>query len=160
MSALLSFSLFACAHPGLIAPQDRAGLDSLFDKYRARLTRAPFQNSLNEQSLLKYPAFKERIQEYFTGRANFGGHYEILSWGCGTSCRTGVIVNLLDGKILTTLPTCEWGMEFRRDSYLFIENPPDLNGTEETTERPDWAGSLYHFWTGDTFKIIEVRARQ
>jgi hypothetical protein len=53
---------------------------------------------------------------------NFAGHYTVISWGCGTECESGVIVDAQTGAISSSFVT-ELGSEFRIDSNLFIVNP-------------------------------------
>jgi hypothetical protein len=58
---------------------------------------------------------------------NFGGHYNLARWGCGTSCQTGVITDLITGHVYD-LPPATGDYEFRRNSILLVVNPPDSTG--------------------------------
>lgn len=88
-------------------------------------------------------------------RMNFAAHYEIITWGCGTSCSTGIIVDVRTGKIVGNVPTCEWGRAFRPHSVLFVANPPAApDSPEAKQQRPDWASPRVYVWTGQRFKAI------
>lgn len=72
--------------------------------------------------------YRTRITRASGETANFSGHNVLVTWGCGTQCVTGVILNLPSGKV-TFLPTvCCWvdtdpgfnAVEFRRNSRLVI----------------------------------------
>ena len=68
-------------------------------------------------------------------RPNFGYCQRLVFWGCGTSCQTGVLLNLKN-KTAVPLPTAVWGYHHQAGSPLLIVNPPDENGFRQ---RPDWA---------------------
>lgn len=42
---------------------------------------------------------RARILEALRARANFAGHYTIVSMGCGTGCSSHVIVDRISGKV-------------------------------------------------------------
>ena len=33
---------------------------------------------------------------------NYAGHYRVVVWGCGTSCAMFAVVDLRNGKVITT----------------------------------------------------------
>lgn len=41
---------------------------------------------------------RAEILKRYTGKVNFAGAYQILSWGCGTGCLTGAMVDVRNGK--------------------------------------------------------------
>lgn len=43
--------------------------------------------------------FRSAIQDGAKSGPNFAGHYTFVSWGCGTSCSSYVIVDAVDGKV-------------------------------------------------------------
>ena len=47
---------------------------------------------------------KANIQKRFTGKVNFAGAYEVLTWGCGTGCLTGALADLRTGKLYELPP--------------------------------------------------------
>ncbi len=48
--------------------------------------------------------FKTRISEINKTSPNFAGKYSIGSWGCGSNCQIGVLINRSNGKILGNTP--------------------------------------------------------
>jgi hypothetical protein len=82
---------------------------------------------------------------YAEGNSIFGGHYELIMWGCGAPCAGGVIVDRKTGSIYD-LPFSTTGYEFRYNSLLLIVNPTDEDGFypligSETAVAPE----LYRF---------------
>ena len=65
--------------------------------------------------------FVTRITEGCKEGVNFGGHYTIIYWGCGTSCQYGVIVDRKTGHIYNEYQS-SLGSEFKKDSNLIILN--------------------------------------
>jgi hypothetical protein len=62
-------------------------------------------------------------------RVNFGGHYTIVRWGCGTDCTYLAIVDLRNGKIWHDPGLIATrGFAFRADSTLLILDPWDGPG--------------------------------
>lgn len=56
-------------------------------------------------------------------QARFAGHYRIVVIGCGTSCKAVWAVDLIDGSV-HSLFTASYGVAFRPDSRLIVENDP------------------------------------
>lgn len=72
--------------------------------------------------------YRTRLTDASKQWANFAGHHVLTTWGCGTQCLTGAILDLPNGKV-TFLPTvCCWGdvdekfkpFEFRKESRLVV----------------------------------------
>ncbi len=99
-----------------------------FGDYPARQTQvgqyAPL--NLSSEGAVNY---RTRLREAYRGRVNFGGHYIVSTWGCGTSCETGAVIDTLNGRV-TFFPhtiCCSSGrdqnfkrVEFRRNSTLIV----------------------------------------
>ncbi len=70
--------------------------------------------------------YRTRLKEdTATNGVNFAGHYSIVEIGCGTECEIIFIVDAIDGKIYKPKFIAEWGVNFKKDSYLLVENPPE-----------------------------------
>ena len=97
---------------------------------------------------------------------NFAGRYTVATWGCGSSCVGGALVDEMTGEIFD-LPFSYmgWGDEkygdgtvglaygfeplsIRIDSRLFV-----FRGCPEDTK--DRCGAYYYEWTGSQFKLIK-----
>lgn len=57
-------------------------------------------------------------------KANFGGHYYFISWGCGSPCVEFALVDLRTGRVYDGM-TAPAGFDFEANSRLVIVNPPD-----------------------------------
>jgi hypothetical protein len=86
--------------------------------------------------------FRTRLRAAGRERPNFAGRYVVTTWGCGTGCRSGAVVDLKTGRV-HPLPhqLCCWPygeppypepLEFRPDSRLIV-----LTGARGATETED-----------------------
>ncbi len=88
---------------------------------------------------------------------DFGGSYLIAEWGCGTPCQTGAVIRASTGEVYS-LPTSEWGIDYRPDSMLLIVNP--LQNVEEMGYVPSWLTTKYYAWDYDHFRLLlEVKPK-
>ena len=75
--------------------------------------------------------FKTVIEEsYKTSSVNFGGHYLIVSWGCGISCQSHALVNFKTGQVKAIPFVTSLGLSFQANSDLLILNP-DLDHAKQ-----------------------------
>lgn len=82
----------------------------------------------------EYWSFRTRIRggaaDYLSDEsARYAGRYALVTWGCGSSCQSGAIVDVLTGKV-ARLPTASCGYAYRAYSGLLVTNPdynPDTN---------------------------------
>jgi hypothetical protein len=105
--------------------------------------------------------YRTMIQTAAEKGPNFAGHYTIATWGCGSSCLQGALIDEKTGDIFD-LPFTYIGwspgkfgdgtngseqVSFKKDSRLFA-----FRGCpEEGTER---CGAYYYEWTGMMFKLL------
>jgi hypothetical protein len=93
--------------------------------------------------------YRTRITEASKQWANFAGHHVLVTWGCGTQCQTGAILNLPTGKVTFLPAICCWGdvddkfkpVEFRKESRLVV-----LSG--QINEQGDNAAHFFEFKDG------------
>ncbi len=52
-------------------------------------------------------------------KPNFAGHYRLTTWGCGTSCLEGGIVNLSDGSLIP-VPVSGYGDKTKWALCIFV----------------------------------------
>jgi hypothetical protein len=72
--------------------------------------------------------FRTRLREgYSADTANFAGHYSFVYWGCGSPCKSGLLIDRKTGKIYDS-PGASLGYLFKVDSRMLIVNPPDPSG--------------------------------
>ena len=70
--------------------------------------------------------FRTRIRQTQSEDINFAGEYVLTTWGCGTTCSTGVAVSARTGRVIELPGTiCCWkgsgnNIIFRKDSRLLV----------------------------------------
>lgn len=121
-----------------------------FTEYPATLTqKEPASLKLNSHPVGS--SYKTAVSNAYEASINFGGKYVIATWGCGTNCQRGAIVDIETGIIVGELPfVAENGISFVATSTLLIENPPE-------STRDDSFGSKvsrYWLWDGERFKEL------
>ena len=67
--------------------------------------------------------FRTRLREGARKGPNFAGHYTVVTWGCGSDCVDISIVDAKTGKVWFAPFTGAIGVEFHRDSRLFVVDP-------------------------------------
>ncbi len=105
--------------------------------------------------------FRTRLREARKGDVNFAGHFIFTSWGCGTGCAYGAIINTKTGRVyfpkelkgmgfgmMTNIP--DEPIQYRKNSKLFI-----LHGNAADAKK---AGVTYLVWQGTKFKKIKFVA--
>jgi hypothetical protein len=121
-----------------------------FEKYPANdiFRGKPATPQINSTEARKY---RTRITNGATRGPNFAGHYNIISWGCGTSCGVYVIVDAKTGDVYWP-PEISRGVnlgvagpEYRlKSTLLVLANcpPPDVYGYKSCDRKfYNWNGS-------------------
>lgn len=90
--ALLVFH-FCCCNQMIAAAQEKV---PKFKDYPVKTT----YRGKNAALLLTRDSrtFKTRLKQALKGKPNFAGHYIVTSWGCGTGCEVGAIIDAKTGK--------------------------------------------------------------
>lgn len=88
------------------------------------ISKAPLDFSTNREAKWYITAIKNGYKEE---RSKFGGHYELIMWGCGSPCYHGVIVDRKTGQMIH-LPLSGSGYEFRSNSLMLVVNPTGEDG--------------------------------
>lgn len=127
---------------------------SLFDKYKVPVEQIRLKQKLDFKGLSLREQDKQLIIQAVAGGVNFAGGYRLVFWGCGTSCTTGVVVDLKTGGMVR-IPTAEWGLQFRIDSTLLAVNPIDSNGANAAS-RPAWAAPRFFNWQNNRFYKLKI----
>jgi hypothetical protein len=70
--------------------------------------------------------FKTRILRDYTGKPDFSGHYQVVSWGCGSNCHVFALVDTKTGKITFAPSSAAFGAEYHLNSALFIIDPTSM----------------------------------
>jgi hypothetical protein len=64
-------------------------------------------------------SYRTRLREGAQQGANFAGHYRVVTWGCGTECETGAIIDAFTGHVVFLPSVNSYHMEHEMD--------PDFN---------------------------------
>ena len=103
--------------------------------------------------------YRTRLNEAARQKPNFAGHFVVTTWGCGTECIMGAIIDASTGRVFM-LPTtlCCWGadvdekfnpVEFRPNTKLII-----LSGARNEKEG-DAATRFYKF---ENNRLVLIRS--
>jgi len=105
-------------------------------------------------------SFKTRLKAEFRNGVNFAGQFILATWGCGTGCRDGAIIDGDTGRVLFPKElgaVIDWNgpsdeafdiFTFQQDSRLLIVRGfPGYAGSK--------AGTYYFEWTGTRFRLLK-----
>ncbi len=124
-----------------------------FEKYKVPIYKGKLK-SPDFSSLPGSKRFITRITEGCKEGVNFAGKYTLITWGCGSPCQSGVIVDRTNGKIYGDYSTA-YGSEFRKDSKLIILNSELI----EPNKKLIWFHSMvnleYKIWDKNKFQNIQ-----
>jgi hypothetical protein len=105
--------------------------------------------------------FKTELREGAAKGPNFAGHFTVVSWGCGTSCQSIMLVDASSGRVMRSPLVSELGQDFRKDSRLLVLNPPSevkvvlerLGCSDQSVD--SWLTTSHYFeWNGKQFRHI------
>ncbi len=118
------------------------------DIYKGELADPDFSTNPNSKR------FITRIKNECAKGINFAGKYTLVSWGCGSSCQSGVIIDRKTGKIFGGYGT-SLGSEFRKDSKLIIKNFGAIDSKTNLIELCAYCEVYHEIWTGTKFEEVE-----
>ncbi len=101
-----------------------------------------------------FRSFRTRIKTAVTEGPVFAGHIAIAQFGCGTSCRSGLAIDLSTGNIVNLplggeqYPGSEW--QVQKDSRLIKVIWSDFDAD------PKCHGQGYFEWNGSDFKQLAI----
>ena len=109
---------------------------------RFRGTPAP----VNLRSARGASMFRTKLREGAQKGPNFAGHYTVITWGCGSDCRSVAIFDARTGRVYfapftVSIPA---DADYRLNSRLLIANPPERTGWYENggqmrdVYKPSW----------------------
>lgn len=106
--------------------------------------------------------FKTRLREALKGKPNFAGHYIVTSWGCGTGCQVGAVIDARNGKVYWfpfsvgqnyEVDDDYRPVEFRLDSKLII-----FSGFRG--DRDEEPGARFYKFENGRFKFLKFIKRE
>lgn len=93
--------------------------------------------------------------------ANFGGHFAIDYWGCGTQCLRIGIVDLKTGRAYVAPFYTGFGISYRADSRLLIVEPPEATKDWLIDGKlPDYLQPRYYVWRNNRLVLIYPKEAQ
>lgn len=161
VQALPSGRLDTEVHGGGLAPWERgyaidiecfdaAGGTALrFEDYEPFEIVAPEAVAPNLASHPEARRFRTVIRRGAERGAAFAGHLAVAEWGCGTGCRQYAFIDARNGRVHWG-PVASHGAAFRRDSRLFVVNPPENLPPEAPPE-----ATRYHVWDGEALRPLD-----
>ena len=118
------------------------------DIYKGKLAEPDFSSDPDAKR------FITRIKKECANGINFAGHYTLVTWGCGSPCQSGVVVDRKTGKIYGGYGT-SLGSSFRKDSRMIIRNVEAIDTTTNLIRICAFCDVNHEVWTGTTFKEVE-----
>ena len=99
-------------------------------------------------------------EKYNALEVNFASYYVITTWGCGSGCVTGAMVDTRDGKVYSMPEDKEWGgngtyIESKKESEILLTVAVAQSPTGETEE-----SRKYWVWNEDlkTFTFMKAES--
>lgn len=112
LSAIVTMSLIACKEntekPDATSSEKSEIKDTTkevkseitFEDYKTEFKESSEKAKIDFKSNETAKGYETAISEsYKDGKVNFAGNYIITTWGCGTSCISGVMIDVRDGKV-------------------------------------------------------------
>ncbi len=92
-------------------------------------------------------------EKYDELEVNFASHYVIITWGCGSGCVTGAMVDTRDGSVYSMPEDKEWGgngtyIDSKKESEILLTVAVAQSPTgevEETRKYWEWDEGLKMF---------------
>ena len=85
-----------------------------FKAYPARV-EAKKAKAINFRQSPDARSFRTRLTQAIRGDVNFAGHYIVASWGCGTGCISGAMIDARNGYVY-------WPEQFNALGVGYTEN--------------------------------------
>jgi len=95
-------------------------------------------------------SYKEMTEQ---ASRRFGGHYVMVTTGCGTACQIGVLVDRRTGRIVDKLPLATTGYDYRANSNLLVVNPTSEEILAYRESYMDHT-TYYYVWTTTGWKLL------
>ncbi|WP_157494186.1 hypothetical protein [Fulvivirga imtechensis] len=118
------------------------------DIYKGKLADPDFSTDPGSKK------FVTRIKNECANGINFAGQYTLVTWGCGSPCQSGVVVDRKTGKIYGGYGTA-LSAKFKRDSKLIIKNVGAIDITTNLIEVCAYCDVSHEIWAGTEFEVVE-----
>jgi hypothetical protein len=137
-----------------------------FEAYALKKSETVTNPKVDIQSAEFGKAFRTVLIRAAKRGPNFAGHYRVVVWGCGSSCSSFAVVNLITGRILATeAPAAINGVEFEvgdfmsktdsdDTSFRYRKNSKLLVVLGADNENSDRAGAFYFTLDDEHLKLV------
>ncbi len=104
--------------------------------------------------------FRTRLRNAARGKPNFAGHYIVVTWGCGTECIEGAIIDARSGHVfMLPFSLCCWAPgtvddNFKPVDFRLISSLIVLSG-ERNEKEGDYATRFYKYQNN---RLVLVKA--
>jgi len=98
-------------------------------------------------------SFRTRLRNAAAEPPNFAGRFNVVTWGCGTNCLLGAVVNRKTGEVLKlpSVPGMElFDLKHRPDSSLLVATNRGYNSMDDE-KRPTW---FFFAFDGRRFRLV------
>lgn len=118
-----------------------------FEDFKCKLSNSEKKSKIDFSSNETALDFKTAIiQQYNSEPINFATYYIVTTWGCGTACISGVIIDTRDGKVYDLPRNGFWegignNVNHKADSYLLITSAIQLAQDDKGN-----IIDLHHYW--------------
>lgn len=101
--------------------------------------------------------FKTQISSTYNEnkKPNFAGHYIVASWGCGSNCQSGVIIDQKTGKIYDLPETASASRYYFGYSNLLIVNPGNTKKSCDIKKTAGCVPATFYLWENNNFREIK-----
>ena len=179
LSAIITMTLIACkenTEKPNVASSEKSEINAeikdttkeekseiTFEDYKTEFKESSEKAKIDFKSNVTAKAYKTAISEtYKDGKVNFAGNYIIATWGCGTSCISGAMVDVRDGKVYNLPSDDEWdgignSVNSDKESTLLITSLSGMNlgeGIEALEKYWNWNEANKKF---EFIKMEEVK---
>ncbi|RAK21787.1 hypothetical protein B0I03_105223 [Flavobacterium aquaticum] len=179
LSVIIAMSIIACKEKTEISKESSAEKNEVksemkdtitekkseitFKDYKTEYKETTEKAKIDFNSNPTAKSYKTVISEiYKIEKVNFAGNYIIVTWGCGTSCISGAMVDVRDGKVYDLPNDDEWegignSVNSDKESTLLITSLSGMNlgeGIEALEKYWNWNEANKKF---EFIKIAEVK---
>lgn len=125
-----------------------------FEDFRCEVWEGP----LAKPDFARTPDAKRYITRITNGckelGINFAGHFTLITWGCGSPCQGGAVVDRKTGEIFWGYSS-SLGSTFFPDSKLIVLNTYAVDSTNMTIDFCAYCEIFFQAWNGREFEVIE-----
>lgn len=116
--------------------------------------------------------FRTRLREALRQGVNFAGRYILATWGCGTGCISGAIIDGRTGKVHWPEELAAFGvgytnaeypdkpLEFQKDSRLLIlRGIPGMDESKDPNAADKPSGDYFYDWKNGRLVLVRFDPR-